>query len=49
MCRRNQALAMGVIGFFLGLLLGCICELSFGLLLVVSGGIALGICVFRKK
>lgn len=49
MCRQNQAIGLVVIAFSAGLLLGSVCELSFGLFLVGIGGIALGLCLLKKK
>lgn len=49
MCRQNQALGLAVVAFSAGLLLGSVCELSFGLFLISIGGIALGFCLLKRK
>ena len=49
MCRQNQAVGLAVIAFSAGLLLGACCEMSFGLFLIAIGGIALGLCLIKKK
>lgn len=49
MCRQNQALGLAVVAFSAGLLLGCMCELSFGVFLLGVGGIGLGVLVVKKK
>ncbi len=49
MCRQNQALGLAVIAFSAGLLLGSMCEFSFGVFLLGVGGIALGALFLKKK
>ncbi len=49
MCRQNQALGLVIIAFSTGLLLGACCEFGFGLFLIGIGGIALGMCILKKK
>lgn len=49
MCRQNQALGFAVITFSAGLLLGSICEMSFGVFLLGIGGIGLGLLLLQKK
>ena len=49
MCRQNQALGLTVIGFSAGLLIGCCCELTFGVFFVGIGGICLGLGLIKKK
>lgn len=49
MCRQNQALGLAVITFSAGLLLGCMCEMGFGVCLLGIGGIALGAMLLKKK
>ena len=49
MCRQNQTLGLAVIAFSAGLLLGSMCELSFGVFLLGIGGICLGMLLLKKK
>lgn len=49
MCRQNHALGLAVITFSAGLLLGCMCDLSFGVFLLGVGGICLGTVLLKKK
>ena len=49
MCRQNQALGLAVIAFSAGLLLGSMYDLTFGLFLIGVGGVALGLCLLKKK
>lgn len=49
MCRQNQALGLAVIAFSAGLLLGSMCEFSFGVFLLGIGGLGLGLLLLKKK
>jgi hypothetical protein len=49
MCRQNQAIGLAVVTFSAGLLLGSMCELSFGVFLLGLGGISLGLLLLKKK
>ena len=49
MCRQNQALGLAVIAFSAGLLLGSMCEMSFGVFLLGMGGVCLGLTLLKKK
>ena len=49
MCRQNHALGMTVIGFSVGLFIGCCCELTFGVFLIGIGGCCLGFGLLKKR
>ena len=49
LCRQNYALGLAVVTFSAGLLLGCMCQMSFGVFLLGVGGICLGLMLMKKK